>query len=181
MTPHVSLMPRAAVPSLDLPLVGGSTWSLAEQNPENFTLVVFYRGRHCPICSLYLSDLKRKAADFAERGVGIVAASTDGGERAANAKSEWKLDNLNIAYDMSIEEARKWGLYVSAGRGKTSIGIEEPDLFSEPGVFLVRPDQTLYYGATQTMPFARPGFADLLKAVEFAVEKNYPARGEVAG
>jgi len=181
MTSHNSLMPREAVPSLDLPLVGGGNWALAEQNPENFTLIVFYRGRHCPICSMYLGDLNRKAADFAERGVSIVSASTDGEERATDAKSEWKLDNLKVAYDLSIENAREWGLYVSAGRGKTSMGIEEPDFFSEPGVFLTRPDQTLYYGATQTMPFARPGFADLLKAVEFAVDKNYPARGEVAG
>lgn len=181
MTPHISLMPRVAVPSLGLPLVDGGNWSLAEQNPKNFTLAVFYRGRHCPICSMYLGDLNRKAVDFTERGVSIVAVSTDGEERASEAKKDWKLENLKIAYGLGIEEAREWGLYISAGHGKTSIGIEEPALFSEPGVFLIRPDQTLYYGATQTMPFARPGFADLLKAVEFAVEKNYPARGEVAG
>ncbi len=181
MTSHNSLMPRGAVPALDLPLVGGGNWSLADQNPENFTLIVFYRGRHCPICSMYLGDLNRKAAEFAERGVNIVVASTDVEQRAADAKSEWKLEKLEVAYGMSIEKARELGLYISAGRGKTSIGIEEPDLFSEPGVYLVRPDQTLYYGATQTMPFARPGFADLLKAVDFAIDKNYPARGEVAG
>lgn len=181
MTSHTSLMPREVVPSLDLPLVGGGNWSLAQQKPEHFSLIVFYRGRHCPICSLYLGDLNGKAADFAERGVGILAASADGEERATDARNEWKLDHLAIGYGMSIDKARDWGLYISAGRGKTSIGIEEPDLFNEPGVFLVRPDQTLYYGATQTMPFARPGFADLLKAVDFAVAKNYPARGEVAG
>ncbi len=181
MSSRTSLMPREAVPSLALPLVGGDHWSLADQQPENFTLIVFYRGRHCPICSMYLGDLNRKAADFAARGVTIVVASTDGEARAADAKSEWKLENLAVAYGMSIEKAREWGLYVSASRGKTSIGIEEPALFGEPGVFLIRPDQTLYYGATQTMPFARPGFADLLKAVEFAVDKDYPARGEVAG
>ncbi len=180
MTAHNSLMPREAVPALNLPLVGGGNWSLADQNPENFSLVVFYRGLHCPICSMYLGDLNRKAADFAERGVNIVAVSTDGEERATDARSDWKLENLDIAYGMSLEKAREMGLYISAGRGMTSIGIEEPELFSEPGVYLVRPDQTLYYGATQTMPFARPGFADLLKAVEFAVDKNYPARGEVA-
>ena len=67
------------------------------------------------------------------------------------------------------------GLYLSAGRG------EEPTLFNEPGVFLVRPDATLYYGATQTMPFARPPFADLLGAVDYAIAKDYPARGEYAG
>lgn len=174
-------MPREAVPALDLPLVGGGNWSLADQNPENFTLIVFYRGRHCPICSMYLGDLNRKAADFAERGVKIVVVSVDGEQRAADARSEWKLENLDVAYGMSIEKARELGLYISAGRGKTSTGIEEPELFSEPGVYLVRPDQTLYYGATQTMPFARPGFADLLKAVDFAIDKNYPARGEAVG
>ncbi len=61
---------------------------------------------------------------------------------------------------------------------KTSIGIEEPAKFSEPGIFLIKPDKTLYYGATQTMPFARPSFAELIKAVEFSITKNYPARGE---
>jgi hypothetical protein len=28
------------------------------------------------------------------------------------------------------------------------------------------------------MPFARPSFAELIKAVEFSITKNYPARGE---
>jgi len=69
----------------------------------------------------------------------------------------------------------------SASRGTTSIGIEEPALFSEPGVFIVRPDGTLYYGAVQTMPFARPHFDELLVALDFALDKNYPARGECIG
>jgi len=68
-----------------------------------------------------------------------------------------------------------------ASRGKTSIGIEEPPLFNEPGVFLVKPDGTLYYGAVQTMPFARPQFQDLLGAIDFAIAKDYPARGEYTG
>ncbi len=66
-------------------------------------------------------------------------------------------------------------------RGATSIGIEEPALFSEPGVFLARPDGTFYYGSTQTMPFARPSFSDLLAAVDFAIAKDYPARCAYTG
>jgi hypothetical protein len=31
------------------------------------------------------------------------------------------------------------------------------------------------------MPFARPQFQDLLGAIDFAITKNYPARGEYAG
>jgi hypothetical protein len=84
-------------------------------------------------------------------------------------------------YELSLQSARQWGLYISASRGQTSIGIEEPELFSEPGVFIVRPDGTLYYGSTQTMPFARPQFQDLLGAIDFAVAKDYPARGEYTG
>ena len=33
--------------------------------------------------------------------------------------------------------------------------------------------------AVQTMPFARPQFADLLTAIDFVTEKNYPPRGDV--
>jgi hypothetical protein len=47
---------------------------------------------------------------------------------------------------------------------------------------LVRPDGTLYYGTTQTMPFARrPPFQVLLGAIDFAVAKDCPARGEYTG
>lgn len=173
------LMPRQPVPGLSLPLVGGGAYSLAAQTPENFTLLVFYRGLHCPICSAYLGDLNRKVEDFRKRGVNILVASGDGEERAAEAKEKWGLDALDVAYGLTLDEARKWGLYISAGIGKTSIGIEEPALFSEPGLFLIRPDGTLYFGTVQTMPFARPAFADVLKALDFAIAKNYPARGEV--
>ena len=75
--------------------------------------------------------------------------------------------------------ARQWGLFVSTGRGKTSIGFEEPALLSEPAIYLVRPDVTLYFGSVQTMPFARPHFADILGAIDMVVAKSYPARGEV--
>ncbi len=70
---------------------------------------------------------------------------------------------------------------ISTSRGTTSIGIEEPALFAEPAVYLVRPDGTLYYGAVQTMPFARPHFDELLAAIDFVVAKDYPARGEYRG
>ena len=92
-----------------------------------------------------------------------------------------KASGTRFGYGLSLRSAQQWGLYISASRGKTSIGIEEPALFSEPGVFLVRPDGTLYYGAVQTMPFARQQFQDLIGAIDFAIAKDYPARGEYTG
>ncbi len=173
------LMPRQPVPELQVSTVGGGTWRLGDQSPEHFTMVVFYRGLHCPICRAYLADLNRKVDEFEKRGVAVAVMSSDPQDRAERAKEEWKLDKLAIGFGLDLDTARSWGLYISTGRGKTSIGIEEPQLFSEPGLFVVRPGGTLYFGTVQTMPFARPGFADILKALDFVVANDYPARGEV--
>jgi peroxiredoxin len=62
------LLPRQPVPPLSVPLAGGGTWTLAERQPRNFTLVVFYRGLHCPICRAYLAELQARLDDFAARG-----------------------------------------------------------------------------------------------------------------
>jgi peroxiredoxin len=173
------IKPRQPVPSLEAPTVDGDTWRLADQTPESFTMLVFYRGLHCPICSRYLGDLNRKAEDFAKRGVEVIVLSSDGEERARQARADWKLDKLTVGYGFGLDAARDWGLYISAGIGKTSAGVEEPAQFSEPGLFLVRPDGTLYFSTVQTMPFSRPSFGDILPAIDFVLERNYPARGEV--
>lgn len=173
------LFPRQPVPALEVATVGGGTWRLADQKPENFTLIVFYRGLHCPICATYLGELNRRAGEFAKRGVDIAVISSDGADRAAEAKERWGIDELTVGYGLDLDKAREWGLYISSSRGKTSAGLEEPALFSEPALYLIRPDGTLYFGAVQTMPFARPRFADILQALDFVIENNYPARGEV--
>ncbi|QXT39720.1 peroxiredoxin-like family protein [Gymnodinialimonas ceratoperidinii] len=175
------LMPRQPVPSLSLPLVGGGAFDLAEESSPRGTAICFYRGLHCPICAKYLEEFEKLADDFAERGVGTIAISSDGEERAAEMKSKINAEKLRFGYDLPLAKAREWGLYISTSKGKTSIGIEEPALFSEPGLFLINPDNTLYYMSVQTMPFVRPHFRELLGAVDFAIEKNYPARGEYTG
>ena len=179
MTTLTPLYPRQQVPSLEVKTVGGGSWSLAGQTPENFTMVVFYRGLHCPICGRYLGDLEKKLEKFREKGVEVVVISSDSEERAVQAKADWGMENLTVGYGLDLDKAREWGLYISAGRGKTSIGIEEPDLFSEPGLFLVRPNGELYFGTVQTMPFARPNFAEVLGAIDFVLANDYPGRGEI--
>jgi peroxiredoxin len=174
----MAMKPRQPVPALEFDTVGGGRWSLAEQKPQNFTMVVFYRGLHCPICRRYTTELNGMIADYDKRGVSTVITSTDPKDRAEQAKAQWGLPNLTIGYGVSIDKAREWGLYVSTSRGMTSAGIEEPRLFAEPGLFLVKPDQTLYWASISTMPFARPHFNDIAGAIDFALSKNYPARGE---
>ena len=176
--PISPVIPRQLVPNLSLPLVGGGTWSVAAARPERFSLVVVYRGLHCPICSTYLRELDAKVAEFAARGTDVVAISSDDSARAATAKESWRLSRLPVAYGLGLDTARTWGLYISSGRGITSAGVAEPTLFVEPGLFLIRADRTLYFASVQTMPFARPRFADILGALDFVISKDYPARGD---
>lgn len=173
------LLPRQPVPPLSVNTISGRTWTLADQAAERFSMVVFYRGLHCPVCRTYISELDKLLDDYKQRGVSVVAISSDTEERARTAKETWGVQNLEIGYGLDLEVARQWGLYISASRGKTSIGIEEPAMFSEPGVFLVRTDGTLYWASVQTMPFARPHFKEVLAGLDFVIKADYPARGEI--
>lgn len=175
------LRPRQLIPFLQVPTLAHGTFDLAQATAQRLTMLVFYRGLHCPICIRYLTELERLIPDFRQRGVEPVAISADNAERAADMAGRIKAQHLPIGYDLPLSTARAWGLYLSASRGKTSIGIEEPALFSEPGLFLVTKQHTLYYGATQTMPFARPSFAELLGSLDFVIANDYPARGDYQG
>ncbi len=175
------LIPRQAVPALKFPTLAHGDFDLRTEKPAHFTMIVFYRGLHCPICTKYLLELGRLQSEFEKRGVNVVAVSNDVRERAQAMADKLNAPDLRMGYGLGLSVAREWGLSISTSRGLTSIGVEEPALFSEPGLFIVRPDQTLYYAAVQTMPFARPHFDELVGAIDFAVAKDYPARGEYVG
>ncbi len=168
------LKPQTPAPTLQVPLLSGSTWTLADQTPEAFTMIVFYRGLHCPICKGYLRDLDRQVADFKQKGVSTVVISADPLDRAQSTQESWELQNLEIGYNLTHQQMTEWDLYMSK-----AIKAEETPLFCEPGLILVKPDNTLYYIALNSMPFGRPSFKEMLGSVGFVLENNYPARGEV--
>lgn len=175
------LMPRQKTPDLSVPTLDHGDFNLSQDGSERGTVVCFYRGLHCPLCATYLTELEKRVDDFAERGVKTIAISSDGEDRTRQMAEKIGASKLRFGHDLSLEKAREWGLYISTSRGKTSIGIEEPALFSEPGLFMVTPEQTLYYGSVQTMPFVRPHFSELVGALDFAIANDYPARGEYQG
>lgn len=175
------LIPRQKTPNLTVETLNHGTFDLASEKSERGTVICFYRGLHCPICANYLTEFEKRVEAFADRGVTTIALSTDDQDRTSQMAEKIGARNLRFGYGLSLATAREWGLYISTGRGKTSIGIEEPALFAEPGLFMVTPEQHLYYGSVQTMPFVRPHFSELVSALDFAIEKNYPARGEYTG
>lgn len=166
-------LPRQPAPALSVPLVSGERWTLADRSPDTFTMVIFYRGLHCPVCRSYLKTLTRVRGAYAELGVEVVALSMDSEVRARTSRKEWNLGDLPLGYDLDEATAEAWGLYRSEG-----IKESEPDLFCEPGLFLVRNDGTLYYAAVNSAPWGRPDLPEFVKKVNFIVENDYPARGE---
>ena len=175
------LIPRQKTPNVVLQTINGETFDLFKENSERGTVICFYRGLHCPICAKYLSELERLTPEFKKRGFSTIAVSSDDEERATEMAKSVRASSLRIGYDLSLRNAREWGLYISTSRGKTSIGVDEPKLFPEPGLFIVSAEQNLYYGSVQTMPFVRPHFSELLGALDFVIDNDYPARGEYIG
>lgn len=168
----LKLIPDTQVPSLDVPTLGSGTWSLADQRPENFTMVVFYRGLHCPVCKAYLQKLQTLLADYQASGFSIIALSMNTEALAKQTAEEWELKSLTIGHSLTEADARRWGLYISH-----AFKEGEADVFCEPGLFWIRPDGRLYLADVSNMPWARPDLEFLHSKIPFAVEKQYPSRG----
>ena len=168
-------LPTKPAPALSVPLVQGGTWTLTDQSDETFTIVVFYRGKHCPICKTYMKEIDALMDQAADQGIGVVAVSMDSEDRARDTHAEIETTKLPIGYGMTEAAAREWGLYITTGRD----GTAEPAVFSEPGLFVVQPDGVIFFAQKQSAPFTRPDFAKLLGGLKFASEKNYPARGDL--
>lgn len=68
----LALKPRELAPALEVRILDGGYWRLQDARPKTFTMIVVYRGVHCPICKSYLSDLESKLPEFEKRGVEVL-------------------------------------------------------------------------------------------------------------
>jgi peroxiredoxin len=175
----MTILPRTTVPDLSLSLVQGGTTddlALGTGAEGRFTLVVFYRGLHCPICRKQLREIDEQVDALREAGVGrVVAVSMDTHKRATISSHDWEIIRLPIAYDLTEEAARQWGLFISSGFKKG-----EPELFSEPGMYILDSDNTVFWSTTSSMPFGRMPVKAIINGLNFVTENDYPARGTVA-
>lgn len=175
MSDRSKILPGTRAPDLAVSTTGGESWELDKQQPDNFTLLIFYRGLHCPICKSALEELNRNMGKFEKQGTQVFTVSMDTKERASRTKEEWDIDRVPVGYGLTEEKAKEWGLFFSE-----SIKDEEPAMFSEPAVFLIQPDQSVFAAYVQSAPFARPRIEDLLGAIDFVLENDYPPRGTLS-
>ena len=76
------LFPTEKVPALVVPTNSHGVFDLAAQTPAHFTMLVFFRGLHCPLCVKYLKELGALLPALEERGVRAIAISSDTEQRS---------------------------------------------------------------------------------------------------
>ncbi|WP_394199309.1 peroxiredoxin-like family protein [Litoreibacter albidus] len=162
-------------PDITLPTLGGGTANLtATTNDSNWKLILVYRGKHCPLCTKQLKELKDYIADFKEAGVDVIAVSGDDKEKATAQLAEIE-PNYDVAYDLSIEQMQSLGLYISDPRSPQ----ETDHPFAEPALFVVNADGHAQFINIANAPFLRPDFKSVLSGIGFVrnPDNNYPIRG----
>ncbi len=174
--PPMTLTPTHTAPSLSLPLTGGGSTDgleLGAGAEGRFSLVVFFRGLHCPVCRKQVAEIDGRLDELRAAGVGrVVAISMESDERSAQLVDEWHISDLEVAHGLGEVSAREWGLFVSTG-----INDGEPPMFNEPGMFVLDSDGSLYWSNVSSMPFGRPALDDVIAGLQFAQQQDYPARG----
>ena len=159
------------LPALPFARVGGGSLTVGG-TAENWTLLVVYRGKHCPRCKKYLNGLNEMLGQWTEAGfdVAVVSADTEAKAQADVAEFGWGFD---LGYGLSRDQMDMLGLYVS--QPLSDAETDQP--FAEPGVYVIRPDGSLLLIAISNGPSARPDLAELLDGMVFTKKTDRPPRG----
>ena len=165
----------ATFPNIEVPTYNGGVALLGKpENGHDWKMVVVYRGQHCPICTKYLNQLETLKSAFNETGVDVIAVSGDSKEQV-----ESHLEKINvsfpIAYDLTVEQMKMLGLYISNPRSEK----ETDHPFAEPGLFVINTQGDIQIVDISNAPFTRPELEALANGLAFIrnPENNYPIRG----
>ncbi|MEM8937222.1 MAG: redoxin domain-containing protein [Pseudomonadota bacterium] len=167
---HPKPVPGSRMPDMTLPTLGGDTRALfAAKDKQNWQLLVVYRGKHCPVCTIYLSELNEQVKVLTDLGIDILAVSADSEDRAKAQMSEVKPD-FDVAYGLTLEQMKTLGLYISGP--KNGVDVEGP--FAEPALFAVDDLQDLRIVDFSNVPFARPDLSRIVRGLRFLREREEP-------
>ena len=164
-------VPGDHLKEMSFPKFGGGTLTVGGVR-DGWTLLVVYRGKHCPRCKKYLTILSEMRDQWTEAGIDIVVVSADSQDKAQADMDVfgWGFD---LGYDLSEAQMAALGLYVSDPLSET----ETDRRFAEPGTFVIRPDGSLLLIAISNGPSARPDLHELLDGMIFTKTNNRPPRG----
>ncbi|WP_299725367.1 redoxin domain-containing protein [uncultured Tateyamaria sp.] len=164
--------PRVGAPigEMTWALIGGGEVSVG-QAKDRWTMLLVYRGKHCPRCKRFLNKLNAALPAWTAV-MDVVVVSADSKDKAQADMDEfgWGFD---LAYGLSEAQMRALGLYVSDPLSEA----ETTHRFAEPGAFGIRPDGSLMLVNISNGPAARPDLDELLDGMIFNIENDRPVRG----
>ncbi len=164
------LISGSSFPEITLPRVGGGSLKIGGEG--KWQLIVVYRGRHCPLCKLYLNKVEDLRHDFDKLGIKIIAISSDSEEKADADMREFSW-GFDVGYNLKPHEMDILGLYISDPRSP-----EETDTkFPEPALFVIRPDGLIQIIDISNSPVARTDLTDLPNSLKWIIDNDYPIRG----
>lgn len=170
--------PGDAFPTTDVPLLGGGTLRLGRASDGyDWQMIVVYRGKHCPICTRYLSEVADVTPELRDLGIEVVAVSADSEARAKEQIAEAGVD-YPVGYGLSVEQMQTLGLYISSPRH--GMNVEGP--FAEPGLFVINETGELRMVDIANVPFFRPQLSSLAGGLRFmrGMTESFPANGTYA-
>lgn len=159
------------MPALTIPLLGGATRAFGPDE-AGWSMLVVYRGRHCPRCKPYLSKLSGLLDGFAELNTTVTVTSADPEDRASADRDAfgWQFD---LGHSLSLDDMAKLSLFVS-----DPTGPQETDRpFAEPGLFVVNPDGLLQVVGLSNAASCRPDLDVVLDGIRGIQTRGLPIRG----
>lgn len=151
--------------------VGGGDAISVGQSKDRWTMLIVYRGRHCPRCKRFLNKLNAVLPSWTDV-MDVVVVSGDTQEKAEADLAEFGWD-FDLCYGMTVPQMRSLGLYVT----NPLSDAETTTQFAEPGAFAIRPDGSLMLVDISNGPAARPDLEELLDGMKFNIENDRPVRG----
>ena len=158
------------VPEMTFAKVGGGNVTVGGLR-DRWSLLVVYRGKHCPRCKKYLNKFNAMLAEWdAIMDVVVVSADTEDKANADVAEFGWSFD---LGYGLTEAQMHALGLYVS----DPLFEAETTTRFAEPGTFAIRANGELMLVDISNGPAARPDLEELLDGMRFNIINDRPVRG----
>ena len=130
--PEFTLPDRYGTPVSLVELISPTTGKEAGDSEGQWVLLVFYRGYWCPICNSDLRNLQRNLGQFTDRGVQIVAISSDP-PKTTRRYVDKQGYTLTFLSDTRADVIRRYDL-LREGEGL------RPDQVARPAQFLIDPE-----------------------------------------
>ena len=157
------------LPAFGFRTLSGATWRSDAAAPTPFRLLVVYRGMWCGQCKKQLIALNELHDSFVSAGAPPIAVSADTEPRCRSTQRDYKLDKLDLGFEIPIDLARQLGVFVSTG-----VTEREMPLFCEPATFLITADNRIQAAWITSCAFGRVRMDEVRGYVDFV--KEHPGR-----